>query len=132
SIVDGGGTNLVVLSSADGIVLVDTGAPNNGPKIMTALQALGGNTKIQTVFNTHYHLDQTGNNETFTTAGAKIIAHERTRQFMSTDVWLPDQDRYQKARPKGAWPTQTFKTKESMKAGNEQIDYGYLIMAHTS
>ena len=75
---------------------------------MAALKGLGGNAKVHTVFNTHYHLAQTGNNEAFAAAGAKIVAHDRTRQWMSVDHWLPDQDRYEKARPKAAWPTEVF------------------------
>ena len=47
------------------------------------------------------------------------------------DYWLPAEDRYEKARPKAAWPTQTFFNTGSMKAGGEQIDYGYLVSAHT-
>jgi glyoxylase-like metal-dependent hydrolase (beta-lactamase superfamily II) len=132
SVVDAGGTNVVALSTVDGMVLVDTGAATTGTSLTAALRGLGGNTKVQTVFNTHYHLDQTGNNETLTAAGAKILAHDRTLQFMSTDLWVPEQDRYQKARPKAAWPTQVFRDKGTMKAGAEQIDYGYLQMAHTS
>ena len=129
---DGGGSNVVAFSSADGIVLVDTGAPNNGDRVMAALKGLGGNAKVHTVFNTHYHLAQTGNNEAFAAAGAKIVAHDRTRQWMSVDHWLPDQDRYEKARPKAAWPTDVFFNTGSQKIGGEQIDYGYLLVAHTA
>ena len=50
--------------------------------------------------------------------GAKIIAHERTRQWMSTDYWVPAEDRYEKARPKAARPTETFQTTGSLKAGD--------------
>ena len=71
-------------------------------------------------------------NELFAASGAKIIAHDRTRQWMSTDYWLPAEDRWEKARPKAAWPTQTFFNTGSMKAGGEQVDYGYLVTAHTS
>jgi cyclase len=130
SIVDGGGSNVVAFSSPEGLTLVDTGAPNS--PVMAALSGLGGNTKVHTVFNTHYHPAQTGNNEIFSAAGAKIIAHDRTRQWMSTDYWLMDQNRYQKARPKAAWPTETFFNTGSLKVGTEQIDYGYLLMAHTA
>ena len=105
SVLDGGGSNVVAFSSADGIVLVDTGAPGNGDRVMAGLKGLGGNGRVQSVFNTHYHLAQTGNNEAFAAAGARIIAHDRTRQWMSVDHWVPDQGRYQKARPKAAWPT---------------------------
>ena len=122
TVIDGGGTNVVAFSSTDGLVLVDSGAPNN--RIATK-------EKVTTLFNTHYHLDHTGNNEQFASLGAKIIAHEHTRQWMSTDYWVPDEDRYEKARPQGARPTETFRTTGTLKAGIEQIDYGHLPLAHT-
>jgi glyoxylase-like metal-dependent hydrolase (beta-lactamase superfamily II) len=50
---------------------------------------------------------------------------------MSTDYWVPKEDRYEKARPKAAQPTETFRTTGSLKAGSEQIDYGHLPLAHT-
>jgi cyclase len=128
AVIDGGEANVVAFSSADGLVLVDSGAPKSGDKVMAAL---GTNAKVQTLFNTHYHLDQTGNNEMFAAAGAKIIAHQHTRQWMSTDYWVPDEDRYEKARPKAARPTETFQTIGTFKAGTEQIDYGHLPLAHT-
>ena len=128
AIIDGGGTNVVAFASTDGVILVDSGAPKSGDKVMAAL---GSNARVQTLFNTHYHLDQTANNEMFAATGAKIIAHEHTRQWMSTDYWLPDEDRYEKARPKAARPTETFRTTGTLKAGAEQIDYGHLTLAHT-
>jgi cyclase len=134
TIMDGGGTNMVAFSasaSGAGIVLVDSGAPNNGERIAASLKVFAPNVNVSTVFNTHYHSDNTGNNEQFASLGAKIIAHEHTRQWMSTDYWVPDKDRYEKARPKGARPTETFQTTGSLKAGTEQIDYGHLPLAHT-
>ena len=132
AVVDGGGSNVLAYSTGEGLVLVDGGAPKSGDRVMAALKDLAAGAKVQTLFNTHYHTDQTGNNEVFSAAGAKIIAHERTRQWMSSDYWVPAEDRYQNARPKAARPTQTFLTKGSIKAGTEQIDYGYLPLAHTS
>ncbi len=132
TVVDGGGSNVLAFSTGDGLVLVDSGAPKSGDKVMAALKNVAPNAKVQTLFNTHYHTDQTGNNELFAAAGAKIIAHERTKQWMSTDYWVEAEDRYEKARPKAARPTETFLTVGSLKAGGEQIDYGYLLLAHTS
>lgn len=128
TVVDGGGANVLAFSTGDGLLLVDSGAPKSGDRVMAALK----NAKVQTLFNTHYHLDQTGNNELFAAAGARIIAHERTRQWMSTDYWVPAKNRYEKARPKAALPTETFLTTGSLKAGSEPIAYGYLPLAHTS
>jgi len=132
SVIDGGGTNVVVFSAPDGLILVDSGAPNNGDRMLSALKAFAPNAKVTTLFNTHYHLDQTGNNEVFSATGSKIIAHKRTLEWMSSDHWVAAEDRYEKARPKAARPTDTFLTTGSLKTGGEQIDYGYLTMAHTN
>jgi len=132
AIVDGGGANVVAFFSGDALLLVDSGAPQSGDKVTAALKSWNANAKVQTLFNTHYHLDQTGNNQMFASMGAKIIAHDRTRQWMSTDYWVPELDRYEKARPKEARPTETFETAGSVTAGDEKIDYGYLLLAHTS
>ncbi len=137
TVLDGGGANILAFSTADGLVLVDSGAPKSGDQVMAslknaALENVSPAPKVQTLFNTHYHLDQTGNNEAFAAAGAKIVAHERTRQWMSSDYWVEAEQRYEKARPKAARPTEVFLTTGSLKTGNEQIDYGYLPLAHTS
>jgi len=132
SIVEGGGANVVAFSTGDGLLLVDGGAPKSGDQVMAALKGLGPGAKVQTLFNTHYHTDQTGNNEMFSAAGAKIIAHKRTLEWMSSDHWVPAEDRYETARPKAARPTETFLTTGSLKTGGEQIDYGYLTLAHTN
>jgi len=132
SVIDGGGTNVVAFSAPDGLILVDSGAPNNGDRMLSALKAFAPNAKVTTLFNTHYHLDQTGNNEVFSATGSKIIAHKRTLEWMSSDHWVAAEDRYEKARPKAARPTDTFLTTGSLKTGGEQIDYGYLTMAHTN
>ena len=130
SVVTAGRTNVVALTAPDGLVLVDSGAADLGTQLMAALQPLGA--RVSTVFNTHFHTEHTGGNETMRQAGATIVAHENTRLWMATPTWLPAEDRYRPPRPKNAHPTKTFYTKGSMQAGGERIDYGYLIEAHTS
>jgi cyclase len=125
TIINAGGANVVAFSGDQGLILVDSGPASSAAQLKNF-------TGSKILFNTHYHLDQTGNNEMFAAAGAKIIAHERTRQWMSADYWLPEEERYQKARPQAARPTEVFLTTGSLKAGAEQIDYGYLPLAHTS
>ena len=115
AIVDGGGTNVVAFSSTDGLILVDSGAP---------MKTLATSGKVTTVFNTHYHLDVTGNNEQFASLGAKIIAHEHTRQWMSTDYWVPEEDRYEKARPKAAQPTASAKAAQIIVTTGRKIGAG--------
>jgi glyoxylase-like metal-dependent hydrolase (beta-lactamase superfamily II) len=129
TVIDGGGANVVAFSTSEGFVLVDGGAPKSGDRIMAAL---GSNAKVKTLFNTHHHTDQTGNNEMFAAAGATIIAHKRTLEWMSADHWVHAEERYETVRPKAARPTETFLTTGSLKTDGEQIDYGYLTLAHTN
>ncbi len=122
-------TNVLALSTPDGLVIVDSGAPEFTQQLITSLGQLG---RVRTAFNTHYHSDNTGANEMLRKAGADIFAHENTRIWMATPVWNPAEDRYRAARSKDAHPNKTFRVDGSMTAGAERIDYGYLIEAHTS
>lgn len=126
------GTNVVTLSGSDGLVVVDSGTPLSGPVLTAHFNELAGGGRVHTVFNTHWHLENTGSNEGLGQAGARIVAHENTRLWMATPYWVPAEERYQEPRPAAARPTETFYTTGSMEANGERIDYGYLIAAHTS
>ena len=127
NLITGAPGNLVALSSSDGIVLVDSGSSALAHAVRTSLA--GAN--VRTLFNTHYHAEQTGGNVLFGPAGASIHAHVITRQWLATDFYVPAEDRWVKALPATALPTATFRQKGEMKVGEESIEYGYLLEAHT-
>jgi glyoxylase-like metal-dependent hydrolase (beta-lactamase superfamily II) len=136
TLVDGGGSNVLAFAAGDGVVLVDSGAPKSFDRIVASLpfgsaQGKPFDARIHAVFNTHHHIDQTGNNELFP-KGTKIVAHKRTLEWMSADHWIHADDRYEKARPRAARPTDTFLTTGSLTVGGERIDYGHLMLAHTN
>lgn len=131
ALVTGCGGNVVALSTGEGLVLVDSGAHDRTRALLSQLRSLPGGNRVQTLFNTHCHEEHTGGNEVFGRAGAKIIAHEKTRLRLSTDVFVPTEDRYRKARPKEAWPTESFYTQGELAVPGERIEYGYLLQAHT-
>jgi cyclase len=132
SLVAGVGTNVLALSTSDGLILVDSGDPASSDRLLAQLGELGGGDRVRTVFNTHWHPENTGSNEIFGRAGARIIAHENTRLWMATPYWIPAEGRYQAPRPASAHPTETFYIEGSLDIGPERIDYGYLIAAHTN
>jgi cyclase len=132
SLVTSAGTNVVALATPDGLVLVDSGAAEFRDQLVGALSRLSPGGRVRTVFNTHYHLDHTGANAALRQSGATIIAHENTRLWMATPIWVPAEDRYRPARPTIEHPTSTFRNSGSMDAGGERLDYAYLIEAHTS
>jgi len=131
SLVTSGGTNVLAFASSD-LVLVDSGAPDRSDALTASLRALTPGQGASTLFNTHWHAENTGANQIFRQNGAAIVAHENTRLWMATPTWMPDEDRYRPPRTKEAQPDKTFYADGAMTAGNERIEYGYLIEAHTS
>ncbi|HTY49786.1 MAG TPA: MBL fold metallo-hydrolase [Steroidobacteraceae bacterium] len=130
AVIGGADWNVLALIGADGVLLVDSGAPGAAAAVTAALASLGA-APVQTLINTHWHPHATGGNEVFARAGAKIIAHAKVRQWLSVPHWVPAEDRYEGARPKEAWPTQVYYDHGSLTALGQHIDYGYLLEAHT-
>ncbi len=129
--VTGAGSNVVVYTSSEGVVMIDGGLAEHSRAL---LRAVAKHTKVphpQTVFNTHWHWDHTGSNERLGKAGAKIIAHENTKLWLGADFYVDWQHRAYKPRPKIAWPTETFYTDGKLEVGGQEIRYGYLPRAHT-
>jgi glyoxylase-like metal-dependent hydrolase (beta-lactamase superfamily II) len=130
-VISGGGGNVTAFNSPEGVLLVDGGSPERSKDVLKLVKERTGSSKIHTLFNTHWHWDQTGSNETLGKAGTRIISHENTRLWLTTDVNSKWQNRVFPPLPKQAQPNKTFYTKESLQFGGEQIEYGYLPQAHT-
>lgn len=131
ALVTGAGSNVVLFTRPEGVVMIDGGL---GERSGDLLRAVSKHTKVarpQTLFNTHWHWDHTGSNERLGKAGTKIIAHENTKLWLGADFISDWEQREYKPRPKQAWPTETFYTTGRMTVGSEEIRYGYLPRAHT-
>src|SRR4051794_38738510 len=63
-LLNAGGLNVLAVSTADGLALVDGGSASGSAALLEAAAALPGGSKIHTLFNTHWHPEQTGSNET--------------------------------------------------------------------
>jgi cyclase len=127
TLIGGAPGNVLALTSSEGVLLVDSGSA----ELAHAVQASLGGAQVHTLFNTHYHSDQTGGNARFGAAGAAIHAHSITREWLATDYYVPAEDRWVKALPAAGIPTVTFRQKGELKAGAENIEFGYLLEAHT-
>jgi glyoxylase-like metal-dependent hydrolase (beta-lactamase superfamily II) len=130
-VIAGAGGNVTVFNSGEGVLLVDGGSPERSRDVLKLVKERTGSSKIHTLFNTHWHWDQTGSNEALGGSGTRIVAHENTRLWLSTDVDSKWQQRTYKRLPPKARPNQTFYTTGSLTLGGETIDYGYLPQAHT-
>jgi glyoxylase-like metal-dependent hydrolase (beta-lactamase superfamily II) len=106
-VVTGGGGNVTVFESPAGVLLVDGGSPERSAEVLKLVKARTGAIRIHTLFNTHWHWDQTGSNRTLGPVGTRIIAHENTRLWLSTEIFSKWQNRSFKPLPREARPNQT-------------------------
>jgi glyoxylase-like metal-dependent hydrolase (beta-lactamase superfamily II) len=130
-LVRGGGGNVTVLDSPEGVLMVDGGSPERSSEVLRLVRAHTGQSRVQVLFNTHWHWDHTGSNAALGSAGTKILAHENTRLWLGTQVDSKWEHRVYAPLPPKARPNQTFYTHGSLSFGGERIDYGHLPQAHT-
>jgi glyoxylase-like metal-dependent hydrolase (beta-lactamase superfamily II) len=128
-LLSGAGCNVVVYTGSDGVVMVDGGLAQNAAALAQAIAALPKGGSVRTLFNTHWHPEQTGSNQSLGTAGATIIAQENTRLWLQQNITWPWNGQKFKKFPKIAQPNKTFYTNGALDSG---IRYGYISdAAHT-
>jgi glyoxylase-like metal-dependent hydrolase (beta-lactamase superfamily II) len=119
-LLSGAGANVVALTAADGVVLVDGGLADQSAALLEAVSALSRGARVTTLFNTHWHPEQTGSNEALGTLGATIIAQENTRLWLATDVTWSWNGRRFKRLAKIAQPNKTFYTTGTLALSDER------------
>jgi glyoxylase-like metal-dependent hydrolase (beta-lactamase superfamily II) len=130
SVLEGSGGNIAVLTGADGKVLIDAGIGVSQPQIVKALAGLGAD-PVTHLINTHWHFDHTDGNAWLNAAGAKIIAHENTRKYLSEVQRVEDWDyNFLPVPPRGI-PSEVFTTVHDLKLNGASIALKYYGPAHT-
>jgi cyclase len=112
--------NIVVLSGADGLFLIDSMYGQMHDKIMAALAKISTQ-PIRYLVNTHLHGDHTGGNEAMAKLGAVIISHENMRKEMAQ---APN-------TPAGALSTLTYTDSLTLRFDGEEIFIYHPEPAHT-
>jgi glyoxylase-like metal-dependent hydrolase (beta-lactamase superfamily II) len=108
---------------------VDGCSAGGADALAKAVSALPGAGPVHTLFNTHWHPEQTGSNERLGKAGATIIAQENTRLWLNQNVTWPYDGKTVKKLTKVAQPNKTFYETGKLDSG---IQYGYIPdAAHT-
>jgi len=130
-LIQGGGGNVTVFDSPQGVLLVDGGSPERSAEVLRLVRERTGKQRVEVLFNSHWHWDQCGSNLALGRAGTRIIAHENTRLWLGAEVNSKWQQRVFKPLPHEARPGETFYTTGSLAFGGERIDYGWLPQAHT-
>jgi glyoxylase-like metal-dependent hydrolase (beta-lactamase superfamily II) len=121
-----GGANVLALTGVDGVVLVDGAAASHSAALLAAVASLPGGGTVHTLFNTHWHPEQTGLNETLGKNGATIIAQENTKLWLTTDVKWPWSDETIEPLPAEGRPNKTFYRTDGLTVRDRHIEYGHI------
>jgi cyclase len=130
-LISGAGANVVAMGSPEGALLVDGGLQERSAELVKLALKETGAKKVHTLFNTHWHPEQTGSNERLGKAGARIIAHENTKLWLGYATPVPWQEKPWGPLPPKALPNDTTFASGKIEFGGEHIEYGYLLQAHT-
>jgi glyoxylase-like metal-dependent hydrolase (beta-lactamase superfamily II) len=122
--ITGGGGNTAAFITQNGVVVVDTKLPNNGPGILEKIKSVTPK-PVTMVINTHTHGDHVGSNSAFTGA-VEFVAHENCKASMEK---MPQ---FQSEEGKKFLPSKIYKDKLSLLKGNDKIDLYYFGRGHTS
>ena len=127
----GAGCNVIALHGEDGALMIDGGLRANADALLKAVRDATGNSRIHTLINTHWHPEQTGANEAVGRDGGVIIAHEKTKMYLSNTVSSITFEGRRPPLPEAARPNKTTRADGSLMFAGQRVDYGYLPAAHT-
>jgi glyoxylase-like metal-dependent hydrolase (beta-lactamase superfamily II) len=144
--VAGDGGNITVQAGPDGVVLVDAGAGERSPAVVTAIRALTDE-PIRFILNTSSHPDHVGGNGALAAAGQELggggrgggaaviggvrtgaarVAHENVLLHMARAV--DGKPRF----PEAGWPTESFLDKKQLYFNGEGIDVRHRVAAYSN
>ena len=108
----GGGGNTLVVVQQDGVVLVDTKMPDNGPAILSEIKKVTDK-PIKLIINTHSHPDHVGSNDYIREQypNVRIVMNEGAKEELSGP----------RSNPK-LLPTETYTDHLTIGSGADRID----------
>jgi cyclase len=118
----GGGGNTLVVVQPDGVVLVDTKLPNNGPAILSEVKKVTDK-PIKLIINTHSHPDHVGSNDYIREQypNVRIVMNEGAKEELSGP----------QSNPK-LLPTETYTDHMTIGSGADQIELYHFGRGHTN
>jgi glyoxylase-like metal-dependent hydrolase (beta-lactamase superfamily II) len=123
-VITGGGGNTAAFITENGVVVVDTKLPNNGPGILEKIKSVTDK-PVTMVINTHTHGDHVGSNTAFTGA-VEFVVHENCKTGMEK------MDMFKSEEGKKFLPQKTYQDKLSLLSGNDKIDLYHFGRGHTN
>jgi glyoxylase-like metal-dependent hydrolase (beta-lactamase superfamily II) len=122
---------VLAADSGDGVILVDGGHLAWAEGLLRTVESLYPGRPVRALINTHWHEEQTGANRALGERGVEIVAHENTKLWLGTEVWVRWSDKKYPPLPKSAQPTTSVYDPGRMTFGGRAVEYGWARDAHT-
>ncbi|HSC16933.1 MAG TPA: MBL fold metallo-hydrolase [Gammaproteobacteria bacterium] len=118
----GGGGNTLVVVQTDGVVLVDTKMPDNGPAIISEVKKVTDK-PIKLIVNTHSHPDHLGSNDYLREQypNVRIVMNEGAKDELSGP----------RSNPK-LQPTETYTDHMTIGSGADRVELYHFGRGHTN
>jgi len=129
--IKGPNSNVLVVDSSEGLILIDGGHSDWFDSLHGAIAENFPGRPYRALFNTHWHREQSGSNQALGEKGVEIIAHENTMLWQSTEVWQRWSGITFPPLPAVALPKTTFFEDGAIQIGDRNVQYGYMRGAHT-
>jgi cyclase len=138
SVLVGAGSNVVVQSGSDGLLVVNTGIEAMSDTLLSAVRRMAAGMPIRYIINTSADSDITGGNATLGGAGQTVAGGDIRQALGNTGgdgatilAHEAVQVRMARSRPFNAWPTETFFTaKKELFFNGEGIQILHAPSAH--
>jgi glyoxylase-like metal-dependent hydrolase (beta-lactamase superfamily II) len=130
TMLSGDGGNISVAIADDSVMMIDAGLAPRANDLVKAVAELSPR-KVRILFNTHFHFDHVGANETLGKTGTKIMAHENVKKVLSSRFTDEAFGRtFDPLQPEGL-PMETYTAGGKLTFGKNQVVYTHIAEAHT-
>ena len=126
----GQGGNIGLITGADGSLMIDDQFAPLTPRILKAVESVGGDTP-RYLLNTHFHGDHTGGNINLGKAGTLIMSHHAVRQRLQNGSYIPAFGVKAAPASPAALPIMTFAERMHLHINDETIRIIHVPNAHT-
>ncbi|HUK03033.1 MAG TPA: MBL fold metallo-hydrolase [Steroidobacteraceae bacterium] len=130
-LLQGAGCNVVALPGPDGALMIDGGLAANSKALLKHVADVTGARRVNTLFNTHWHPEQTGSNEAVGKDKGLIVSHEVTRLYEGRKATSVCFEGSYGPLPPVARATRTTRTSGALEFAGLHVAYDYLPAAHT-
>lgn len=123
--------NTLVAVDTDGLILIDGVPAAEAAGYWAFVQNFTGESRVKALVVSHWHAEVNGLNALAVAAGAELIAHDNTRQWLAATIRRRGDTILHRPVPVGELPTRVFHDTLSLPFRDGSIELGWLLHAHT-